>query len=275
MKFKNRKALTGIVVSAAVLSMGTVGFSAWVVFGVHTETQDIGTLGVNVATVSDYHMQISNPAWSGTFAPSDRDATVAHDATQVTMIEDSKAQICFGPRQGDQEGSIRADGNGKGDLEHLTLEFTFKVQCRDFENHFDKLDVSFVFGAASGEKQSWGDTLKEAATAGYITNPFLDDYSPVTVLQGEPTAESDLVSVSGANGLIKRQCVSISGEEAIFKVRLAWGWGATFNNDNPSVHADQNDGTNLQSLINKINGLNTILAKGDGTITVKVAAVGK
>ena len=275
MKFKNRKALAGIVVSAAVLSIGTVGFSGWIVFGSHEVNKEVESLGVNVATMTNYAMEISDPVWSGQFAPSARDVTQEHDINQVTMLDGGDAQICFGPKQGDQEGAIRAQGNNKDDLEHLTLEFTFDVTCADFDNHFDKLTVAFVFGAASSGKQTWGTTLNAAAAGNYITNPFPTDFAAVTLLTGKPTVNSGLEDVSGYTGLIKQQCVSITGDVATFKVRLAWGWGTKFSSNNPSVDARQDNATNLQSLLDDIEALNDILADGSGTVTVKVTAVGK
>lgn len=274
-RLKNRKALTGIIVAAATLSIGTVGFSAWMISG-GTQTSDAGTLGVNVATISDYRVKLSDPAWSNTFSPTVRDATQAHNSSHVTMLVDDEAQICFGPQQGDQTGFIRASGNGVNDLEHLTLEFTFDVECLDFANHFDKLTVGFEFGGTSATgKQAWGTTLNEAATGNYITNPFPTDFSAVTLLNAAPSVESSLSDVSGYTGRIQKQCTEINGNVATFKVRLAWGWGSKFGGNNPSVHANQNDATNLDSLLTDINGLNTILDKGDGSITIKVTAVGK
>lgn len=278
-RVKNKKALSTIVIGAAVLSVGSVGFASWVISGGES-SRELDSIGVNLAEVSDQRVTVDGLQWINTFRASQRTSTGAAPTGMNTLISDSgDAQICFGPSINDTNGVIQASGTKVDDLEHLKLQFGFTVSAKDLR-YLDTLSLDFTFPTPEtipSGKKDWGSALDACAASDYIVNPWFSTKTGISICSGLPTANT--VYPSGISTPIQFTCKSVTGtagegQVASFEALVLWNWGGAFGGKNPSVRVDES-GVAFDSVYNSIVDMNSELAKGVGSMSLTVKATGR
>ncbi len=262
----SKKTLGAVLIGAAGLALGTVGFSAWVV-GNGSANSESSLLGVNVADVTDNLVAFTaQPAWdTSNVCVAGSSANVSSKMLVDNATTPTTAYVVFGPESGDSTGPITASGNGVSDLEHLWVKFAFTVSWPSDQNI--DLSVTFTGSTAIGKLTSAGSSSTNKA---YIVNPdgvesgsksLFSDWNGATAFTSATGWAVSLGSLSNANGR-KAQTVTVT---------LSWAWGATFNNVNPGQATDSNVAATLNNLKNGSNGLYDLL-NGAGNITMTVTA---
>lgn len=260
---KHKKGFSALLIGAAVLSVGTVGFSAWVITGPNIEKES-GTVGVTVAAVNDTRVSAGATSWYNQTTLAERQTAITggtwSDTAVKTIVDgSSNAIICFGPKAGDSAGLVTASGYGANDLESLYVGFTTTLSCDDFSKINLSLSLHFDFGEGTLAKLVAG----QAGT--YITNPFtyttennVTTVSDVTLLTNATVSNVDDTAVTG-NSNVHYILSSYSSGSVVVTTWVKWTWGTKFSGANPSIHSHQDTATNLDTLKGWITAMNTAM----------------
>lgn len=264
---------------AALLAVGSVGFSAWVISGGTTEA-DPQSIGVSVAAVNDNRLSFSSaPAWSNTCTP-----TEGNNVSTKTLVSDGTAHIVFGPKSSDTSGKIQASGYGLDDLEHLFVEIEFTLQCTKWSNNFSKVSLDF---SASGNTSTF-TALHALETSGYILNPLIyntstkvgqavdimtdSNYSSAPVTSAQNSTYDAKIVTSLPSALAGSGTVESPHTQA-FKVTLSWSWGSLFSYTTPGV--TEGDDAAINTTVTNLKAFKTAFGNSAKSLSVKVVATSK
>ncbi len=251
---KNRKTIGVIVIGAAILSVGSVGFASWVISGGDTET--VSSLGVQVATIQNEQITISTPKYTNVCGcgKTENDSS----KTLVDSTSDPKtAYVVFGPKSSDNTGLIQAGFTGDGeinDVEHLSVQFQFTLTSTNLNARLNELTIT----------PTYPQVLTDLATSNYITNPSANSGNKVTLYTSTGTDYSTEKSGTTKSGTLSNgydwniSAIDSSNTSVTVTITVNWMWGSTFGNDNPANNdADQ---TAVNAAIEGINAMNNAVA---------------
>lgn len=260
-KFKNKKTLSAIIIAAAVLSIGSVGFASWVITG-GDSTAISDAVGVNVATVNDKRISFvagynSAENYSGetTWDWSNVCAEGANNNSEKTLVSDHKAYVVFGPKSGDTSGQIQVSGNGLTDIEHLKVKFTFTLESSaTFADSLSTITIT----------PTYPQGLLDLASANYIYNPSSSN-AAVTLFNATGNASlhswtADYQSYTvGSTGSFTIKTYKPTEEGAknrmVVEILASWGWGTNFSGTYPGN--DDNNAATVNTIVNNLNALNS------------------
>lgn len=270
-RIRHSKALGAGLMGAALLAVGSVGFSAWVITGGSTD-QSSGAVGVEVAGVTDNRVTFAgNPTWNDTIVASSRTLGTAYNKkTLLAEANGTQAYICFGPSITDTTGLIQASGTGVGDLEHLKFSFSYTINCVDFSK-ITTFTLQLV-NSTGGNATTQLLAAQGSGSAEYIKNPACVSSAVALATSSELSsiAQGDSFNAGGnVNNQITTVVNSYSeGTSASFTTDVWWGWGTAFTGDNPASQDSTN--SSADATIQKINSMNDILDDITGTFTAKI-----
>lgn len=259
-KFKNKKTLSAIIIAAAVLSIGSVGFASWVITG-GDSTAISDAVGVNVATVNDKRISFVAAATAYTNSNEttwDWSNVCAEGATnnsEKTLVSDHKAYVVFGPKSGDTSGQIQVSGNGLTDIEHLKVKFTFTLESSaTFADSLSTITIT----------PTYPQGLLDVETANYIHNPSSSN-DPVTLFNATGNASSHswtadnqsyTVGTTGSFTIkTNKPTVVDTKNRMVVEILASWAWGAKFSSTYPGN--DDNNAATVNTIVNNLNALNS------------------
>lgn len=252
----NKKRTSFIVLGLAALSLGTIGFSSWIISGINgTVNNDVN---VKVGDVVDKRLTYE----------------LVEGSQELKLNFDADKKASGG-------GVVAADPEGED--EDLTFGFSFRIYAETEKNYSDAISGKKVYLTFS----TINENFKSAVTSGYIL-------SPITI-KGEAHEETGITSLatntegetpvqytdpSGA-GAITRLTYSIADYNETGKsgktveLTYSFAWGEVFHFKNPveltsdDFKADE-DGTEsaAETALNAIGAIQSPLNL-DVTLTVK------
>lgn len=222
-KSYQRKAMVVGATAFAGIALVATGFAAWVISSSATKNVEGG---VHVGTISE------------------KSVTITDVKIKAPGEGDSREFFSFEPDQNDKSGRVRCDGEN---WENLSLKVTGKYSPADYVNSFS---IALRMGSVSGdaftadaddEKQ-----LEAAKDAGYITLPAC--WTGGSVIKANPDAKGVTVQTNGAgvNDAASGMKITVAEESgkkvATFEYTISFAWGSHFNNVNPSLYYDTDEG---------------------------------
>ncbi len=259
---KGKKSLGIVVASAAVISVGSVGFASWIISGGDSSTMD-KAIGVDVATISDERIKLSSATYTNTCVANGTgvDANVSSKTLVDNKTNPTTAYIVFGPYSSDTTGLIQASGTGLDDIGHLSVSFQFTMSCQSNDILAKRLKKITI-------TPTYPTILTELATAdsngkAYIYNPSSTSDAKVTLYDvSSATAKYDGNSavtgtISGTNTGNFTYTIGIAtGGKATIDITANWKWGSIFNGVNPgSLDSSESQANSVLSEIETINSL--------------------
>ncbi len=252
---KKKKPIGIIVVSAAVLSVGSVGFASWIISG--GDSESISAIGVDVATISDERITLSSPTYTNTCAPgtdNDSDKTLVYKPTDPTT-----AYIVFGPKSSDTTGLIQASGNALNDVEHMSVSFSFTMSCGGSNVTLVKrLNQIYI-------TPTYPQILTDLAFSNYIYNPSSTNGGKVTLYEASTATDGNKYngnapvtnSVSGTNtGNFTISIEKATDGIATVQITANWKWGSTFGGNNPgSLDTSESQANSVISELYSMNSM--------------------
>ena len=248
----NKKRTGFIVLGLAALSLGTIGFSSWIISGINgTVDNDVN---VKVGDVVDKRLTYE----------------LVEGSQELKLNFDADKKASGG-------GVVAADPEGED--EDLTFGFSFRIYAETEKNYSDAISGKKVYLTFS----TINENFKSAVTSGYILSPITIDgdaheetgiSSLATNTEGEtPVKYTD---PSGA-GAITRLIYSIedytdegkSGKTV--KLTYSFAWGDVFNFKNPVELTSDDfkaDGGAAETALDEIGDIVSPLNL-DVTLTVK------
>lgn len=268
-RVKNKKALSTIVIGAAVLSVGSVGFASWVISG-GDASGSVDTIGVNVAGVSDQRIKM------GAVTYEDKCVAGTGNDSSKTLVDDldntTKAFIVFGPKSGDNKGMIQAYGDGVNDLEHLSVKFKFTLSSELLETTLKSISITPTYPAI----------LTSFHANGYVKNPSATSGESVTLFDSTVEGKgknhsfsSDNISYTtptsgSATGLFKATFSKVADHTVTVTVLAQWQWGSVFGGVNPGDVARDSSANVVSEAVSNLENMNSDIssaAKGGESAT--------
>ena len=240
-KFKKKSKTKGLALGIAILSSAAVvstGFAAWVISG--GETKDVsGT--INADTVTNNYHTLSVVTWNSN-------------------------QICFGAPKGDTKGSgshLNNDGQGIYATENLIASGTFAIaNVNENPATFSSLFETGKCVFAEDTTENGSDTSKQFAT--YVTSGYVAEM-PVAV----SFKDSD-TDTSSVGAYIIKGSYSAETKTLTCTVKVVFGWGTAFKNENPFVYFNSDEGAaSITSASEMLGNLSKMDAKFKVTIVSK------
>ncbi len=262
---KNKKHIGIIVVSAAVLSMGSVGFASWIISG--GDSKSIGSIGVEVATVKDERITISNPVYTNT-------CVAGNDNNSAKTLVDktdspTKAYVVFGPKSDDNLGLIQAKNDGNNnDVEHLSVSFQFTLSSTELPTRLKTITI----------KPTYPTLLTNLANSHYIINPSATSEADVTLFTEGTSQYGTKIAIpnSSENGNFEITVTTPAKDDnGIYKstvdITANWAWGSVFVNTNPASLDTSAD--TIDSVLSNINALSSsVSAETDKNVSFIITA---
>ncbi len=259
---KKKKPIGIIVVSAAVLSVGSVGFASWIISG--GDSESVSAICVNVATISDERITLTDFTYTDTC-----EAGTGNDSTKTLVdksTDQTTAYIVFGPKSSDTTGLIQASGNGPNDVEHMSVSFIFTMSCGGLNDTLvRRLNQIYI-------TPTYPQILTDLASNSnnYIYNPSSTSGDRVTLYEASTAADGNKYggnapvknSVSGTNtGNFTISIGAATNGKATVVITANWKWGSTFSGDNPGSLDTSESQAN--SVISQLYTMNSMV--GDST----------
>ena len=237
-KIKNGKKIGLVISCLAVVSLVTVGFSAWI-----------------IATNDSTNPQIVNVTVADTI-----DKSLA-----LTVVEEGKDyDVCFGAKTSDIIGKIRGDSTNPEDLE---LKVIYSITNENVSTYFDKIEASWTIGGGESNQTALKNVLKD----GYIVSPL-----SINSVDGTPSATKDVLTngttTLGTSTDAIYTTVATNGNTYTFTTTLTFKRGAYFNNLNPSEYADTEGAKDVQTVKT---ALDTLKSASGATINIVLHPVVK
>ena len=250
---KSKKVVGAIVIAAAMLSVGSVGFASWVISGGDSET--LNTLGVQVASVQNEQISISTPTYTNVCgkakAENKSDKTLVDNTTTPTT-----AYIVFGPNSSDTTGLIQAGYTGDGDLndvEHLSVQFQFTLSSESLSTRLKEIFIT----------PTYPTVLTSLATSGYIKNPSETSKNRITLFTASSTDYSADQTPTVTGGDFSVKLSAINNNSITVTVTANWSWGSAFNNVNPA--SNDSDQSAVDSAVAGINAIDSAITEATDT----------
>ncbi len=255
---KKKKPIGIIVVSAAVLSVGSVGFASWIISG--GDSESVSAIGVDVATISDERITLTDFTYTDTC-----EAGTGNDSTKTLVdksTDQTTAYIVFGPKSSDRTGLIQASGNGLNDVEHMSVSFSFTMSCGGSNDTLVKrLNQIYI-------TPTYPKILTVLASSDYIYNPSSTSEGKVTLYNASETTVKYsgtapvINSVSGDNtGNFTISIGEATAGVATVEITANWKWGSIFTGGNPGSLDTSESQAN--SVISQLYTMNSMV--GDST----------
>ncbi len=268
---KNKQHIGIIVVSAAVLSMGSVGFASWIISG--GDSKSIGSIGVEVATVKDERITISNPVYTYTCGAGNENDSAK---TLVDTIDSpTQAYVVFGPKSDDKTGLIQAENDGNiNDVEHLSVSFQFTLSSTELPTRLKTITIT----------PKYPTLLTDLASSNYIINPSAISETDVTLFTKDTNEYGTEITIlnssengnNGNNGNFKIKVTEPAKDgNDIYKstvdITANWAWGSVFSNTNPASLDTSAD--TIDSVLSNINALSSsVSAATDKNVSFIITA---
>jgi len=271
----SKKTLGAVLIGAAGLALGSVGFSAWVI-GNGSSTSDAKSVGIGVSSATDNLVffttqpAFSNTIQKGTEQKTDSSATATYygstkDKTAVNA-GNTEAYVVFGPNPL-SSGTILVDDGTAADWEHMKIEFTFTVEwpsAKKLKIHVDSAGTAVT-------------PLTTAATNSYIVNPdsfaakdvvaAYDGTPSSMVVAGTTTGWSVSASEYSDDNTTSRKTVTVT-------VAMQWTWGSALGGSSSDPCTAAVDTATAQTFKTNLNNLYTSLSGGKTfSLTVVASAV--
>lgn len=243
----NKKRTGFIVLGLAALSLGTIGFSSWIISGINgTVNNDVE---VKVGDVKDQRLTYELVAGS-------QELDLNFDAD----------------KDAPSNGVITADPNGED--EDLTFGFSFRIYAETAESYSGAINGKKVYLTFSTDNSNF----KTAVSKGYILSPIAID--------GEEHVETEIASLATSIGETSAKYTAPDGAKDItrltysiedytdegksgktVKLTYSFAWGEVFKFKNP-VELTSGDFSGAKSALDAIDAIDSSLNL-DVTLTVK------
>ena len=296
-RIKHKKAFSALLVGAAVLSVGTVGFSAWIITG-GTDAASSGNIGVQVATVDDQRIQFKQIYdnnsrtwdWADTCTPG-----AANSDNGKTIVSDDKAYVIFGPKYNDSTGYIQASGNGLNDLEHLSISVKFTLTftgatSANWASHFSSLKVKVEYtsslenSASASSAISHDKSVIDSLEGSYFKSPY-DSLDDVVLIQTTDSSaaryqatwdapQTQTVSAT-KGGQFRVKTAAVSDAACEITVTASWNWGTLFAGLNPGDNANDSNQSTVSAYVSHLQTMSSAIGTLLGGLKFTFTAAGK
>lgn len=251
----NKKRTSFIVLGLAALSLGTIGFSSWIISGINgTVDNDVN---VKVGDVVDKRLTYE----------------LVEGSQELKLNFDADKKSSGG-------GVVAADPEGED--EDLTFGFSFRIYAETEKNYSDAISGKKVYLTFS----TINENFKSAVTSGYILSPITingeaHEETGINSLASDVSETPVKYSVPDGAKNITRLTYSIadynetgkSGKTV--KLTYSFAWGGVFNFENPveltsdDFKADEDAAESAaETALNAIGAIESSLNL-DVTLTVK------
>lgn len=244
----NKKRTGFIVLGLAALSLGTIGFSSWIISGIHgTVNKDVN---VKVGDVVDKRLTY-----------------------ELGSEPTDDFNLNFDAKKGASGEVISADPSQKED-EDLTFSFSFRIYAETAESYSSAIEGKKVYLTFSTDNSDF----KTAVTSGYILSPIaFDDKEHEETIESLATSTGETpVTYTDPSGASKITRLTYSIEDytaagksgKTVKLTYSFAWGSVFKFKNP-VELKSADFSDAKTALDAIDAIDDTSLKLNVTLTVK------
>lgn len=243
----NKKRTGFIVLGLAALSLGTIGFSSWII--------DV----INGTVNEDVNVKVGDVV--------ERTLTL-----ELGSEPTDDFNLNFDAKKGVSGGVISADPEGED--EDLTFTFSFRIYADTADNYSGAINGKKVYLTFSTENSGF----ETAVSNGYILSPIAingeEHEETIESLATNTSAKSDKYTTPDGAKEITRLTYSIADYSAAGKsgktvtLTYSFAWGEVFNFTNP-VELKSGDFSAAKSALDAIGAIDDTDLKLNVTLTVK------
>ena len=236
LKNKKKKTYIYILSGVALVSLISVGFSAWIIDKV--QGAEVGSISVSIGKIDDSSLRIELSDIEG------------ENDLEPIRFDSLKADQCL-------EGGVIANGDGL--VEKMSFKFTYTLTSGSGFSTENKIKVNYTFGGHASEYIS-----ELGGKAGFIDTKCIEGYS-ITGIDGTTTSIDDVLGENKHVAVNSTITYYPDTNSAKITSTFNFGWGSEFDYQNPCLASDGSIMDTLKAFETAYTGI-----KGDKSINVTI-----